>query len=160
MLKKYLVLGIISFFLLTGSMLAQTIVKDDFRVNDDFNIGGSNQRMPAIAMDHQGNFVVAWFDERNTSADIYGQRFDRWGSPLGENFKVSDGRGDGKKRFVDNIGLAMDAEGDFVVVWQEYRGGNLIFMPGDMIPMGHRSELILKLMIIWIAPSDLGLLWQ
>ncbi|MFH0931168.1 MAG: hypothetical protein V1890_04465, partial [Candidatus Zixiibacteriota bacterium] len=123
MFKNVIISGVIFFFILTSCLFAQTIVKDDFRVNDDYDIGGSNQRMPAIAMDHQGNFVVVWVDERNTFWDIYGQRFDRSGNPLGGNFRVNDGRGENKS-YNHNFGVAMDADGDFVVVWQDNRSNN------------------------------------
>jgi hypothetical protein len=123
MFQKILALGIILLFVLISSVIAQTIVKDDFRVNDDYDVGGSNQRMPAIAMDHDGNFVVVWMDERNGGMDIYGQRFDCSGNPLGENFKVNDAQGTGK--YIGyNLGVAMDADGDFVVVWQDNRNNN------------------------------------
>ena len=124
MFKKSPIYGIILFFVLIGPVFSQTIVKDDFRVNDDFSIGGSNQSMPAIAMDHQGNFVVVWLDERNAGLDVYGGRFDRWGSPLGKNFKVNDSPG--MPRYIGNgFGVSMDANGGFVVVWQEVRDKNL-----------------------------------
>jgi hypothetical protein len=123
MFKKVMFIGIGLFFVLSGCLFSQTVVRDDFRVNDDYDIGGSNQRMPAIAMDHQGNFVVVWVDERNTFWDIYGQRFDHWGNPLGENFKVNDNPGRGK--YIGfNFAVAMDADGDFVVVWQDNRNNN------------------------------------
>jgi hypothetical protein len=120
MFKKILILGIVICFALVASLSAQTIIKDDFRVNDDFTIGGSNQRSPAIAMDHQGNFVAVWLDERNRGLDIYGQRFDCWGNPLGKNFKVNDTPG--MPRYIgDKLGVSMDANGGCVVVWQEVR---------------------------------------
>jgi hypothetical protein len=124
MLKKILISGIILLFVFTGYLVAQTIVKDDFRVNDDYDIGGSSQSYSAIAMDHKGNFVVVWLDYRNTGVDIYGQRFDRLGNLLGVNFKVNDTRG--MPRSIGNkLGVSMDADGGCVVVWCEIRDRNL-----------------------------------
>lgn len=123
MFKKVMFIGIGLFFVLSGCLFSQTVVKDDFRVNDDFDIGGSNQSYPAIAMDNAGNFVVVWVDERNGGMDIYGQRFDRIGNPLCGNFKVNDTKREYK--YVGyNLGVAMDADGDFVVVWQDSRNKN------------------------------------
>jgi hypothetical protein len=123
MFKKVMFIGIGLFFVLSGCLFSQTVVKDDFRVNDDYDIGGSNQSYPAIAMDNAGNFVVVWLDERNGGMDIYGQRFDHWGNPLGENFKVNDMKKEGK--YIGyNFGVAMGANGDFVVVWQDNRNNN------------------------------------
>jgi len=120
MFKKVMFIGFSLFFVLSGCLFAQTVIKDDFRVNDDFDIGGSNQSYPAIAMDNAGNFVVVWVDERNGGMDIYGQRFDHWGNPLGENFIVNDTQVTGK--YIGyNLAVAMDADGDFVVVWQDNR---------------------------------------
>ena len=124
MFKKVMFIGIGLFFVLSGCLFSQTVVKDDFRVNDDYGIGGSNQGMPAVAMDHQGNFVVVWVDERNTFWDIYGQRFDCSGNPLGGNFRVNDDRGENKS-YNHNFGVAIDADGYFVVVWEDYRNNNL-----------------------------------
>ncbi len=144
MFNKILALGIILFFVLISSVFAQTIVKDDFRVNDDSDVGGSNQRMPAIAMDHEGNFVVVWVDERNGGMDIYGQRFDCSGNTLGENFKVNDAQGTGK--YIGyNLGVAMDADGDFVVVWQDNRnmGSDIYAQRYDAAgtPIGHNFKV-------------------
>jgi len=118
MFKKILIFGFIFFFVLTSTLFAQTVVKDDFRVNDDYDIGGSNQSYPSIAMDHNGNFVVVWIDYRNIRRDIYGQRFDRLGNPLGVNFKVNDTESGDYIGFVD---VAMNAKGDFVVIWMDNR---------------------------------------
>ncbi|MDH4222421.1 MAG: hypothetical protein OEV55_02660, partial [candidate division Zixibacteria bacterium] len=118
MLKKIIFSGILLFFVLSCPLIAQTIIKDDFRVNDDYDIGGSSQKHPAIAMDHNGNFVVVWLDERNADLDIYGQRFDRFGNPLCDNFKVNDTK---FIRHINYVDVAMDSDGDFVVVWQDSR---------------------------------------
>jgi hypothetical protein len=91
----------------------------NFQVNDD--VGTIYQLTPAIAMDNSGNFVITWYDTRNGDYDIYAQRYDYSGVPLGLNFKVNDD--------LDTLGqftpvVAMDNSGNFVISWQDYRNGN------------------------------------
>jgi hypothetical protein len=70
-------------------------------------------------MDDAGNFVVAWesYDENyGTGRNISARRFDAMGNALG---------GDLLQGYVGanvqaNPAAAMDADGDFVVVWQSY----------------------------------------
>ncbi|MCX7785528.1 MAG: T9SS type A sorting domain-containing protein [candidate division WOR-3 bacterium] len=63
-------------------------VGTNFRINTDGY--GNTQYQPAIAQDSLGNFVVAWMDGRNGHWDIYAQRFNSQGTPLGNNFRVND----------------------------------------------------------------------
>jgi hypothetical protein len=78
-------------------------------------IAGS-QGAPAVAADNHGNFVVVWSGQEATGSftDVFGRRFSADGAPLGGEFPVNvytagnQGRPD----------VAMDADGDFVVVWQ------------------------------------------
>ncbi len=88
-----------------------------FRVNTDTR---REQGNPAVAMDVAGGFVVAWdsFDQAGSTSgyDIYAQRYGSDGAPLGSNFLVSADTGDNQ----DHPVVAMDAEGDFVVVWEAF----------------------------------------
>ena len=88
-------------------------------LNDD---GGSeDQRYASIAMSNDGSFVVFWVDERNPSNDIYGQLVDPSGDTIGGNFMIND---DGADYGQYLPSCAMDFEGNFVVVWYDYRDGN------------------------------------
>jgi hypothetical protein len=91
-----------------------------FLVNDD--PAGSFHDNPQVAMDASGNFVVVWVDQRNPDLDIYGQRYDAAGNPLGANFRIVDDlwgywQGDFPR-------LACAPGGDFVVIWTDERNGD------------------------------------
>jgi hypothetical protein len=91
-------------------------IGSNFKVND----AGTYQLQPAIAMDCLGNFVITWMDERNGNYDIYAQRYNFSGAPLGSNFKVSDDAGAADQLFP---AIAMDGSGDFVITWDDERSG-------------------------------------
>src|SRR5688572_13341545 len=66
-----------------------------------------------VAMDDQGNYVVVYSAHGEGSVDIFGQRYSADGSRLGSPFQVNE-IGTGRQQDVE---IAMDADGDFVVVW-------------------------------------------
>ena len=76
----------------------------------------SNQFAPAIAFDDSGNFVIIWQsygqDKANTYG-IFGQRYDSAGNAVGGEFQVNTTTSGDQ----DEVAVAMDADGDFVVVW-------------------------------------------
>lgn len=91
------------------------IIKDDFLVNDDAT-GGGDQNFPAVAMDASGDFVICWNDCRG---GIYAQRYGSSGDTVGTNFKVND---DTYMRYKwSSPSVAMDADGNFVICWKDYR---------------------------------------
>jgi len=92
------------------------IIKDDFLVNDDTT--GGWHYWPAVTMNSGGDFVICWVDGRNDDGDIYAQRYNSSGDTLGAIFRVNDDVG-GSYQYSPS--LAMDADGDFVICWQDYR---------------------------------------
>ena len=108
----------------TASRLAeQEAIKaiiDDFLVNDD-TIGGCDQYSPTVARAPSGNFVITWRDVRNCNYDIYAQRYDSSGAPIGSNFKVNDDAGTTEQ---DYPAIAVDGSGRFVITWQDRRNVN------------------------------------
>ena len=106
-------------FSFTQIVNAQGIIKDDFLINDD--AGSADQFSPSISMDAVGNFVVVWYDFRNDNWDIYFQRYNSTGSVLGVNTKVND---DTTAASQEHPSIAMDAAGDFVIVWDDNRNNN------------------------------------
>nr|NQU94065.1 hypothetical protein [Bacteroidota bacterium] len=69
----------------------------NFKVNDD---EGTTQWGPAIAVDPNLNFVIAWIDKRNGfQGDIYAQRFSSDGTALGSNFMVNVEPGDEEQSY-------------------------------------------------------------
>ncbi len=78
----------------------------------------SEQRLPATAMDDNGNFVIAWrsFDQDGSTIGVYAQRYDANGQTRGGEFRVNSTTiGQQASPSVD-----MDADGDFVITWQSY----------------------------------------
>jgi uncharacterized repeat protein (TIGR01451 family) len=73
------------------------------------------QNNPSVAMDADGDFVIAW-DSSNlatSNVNVYAQRYQADGTPVGVEFKVSSQPGSGNAR----ASIAMDSDGDFVVAW-------------------------------------------
>ena len=63
-----------------------TSLGPSFQVNDNNN---SRTSSPSIAMDKNGNFIVTWVDWRDGDENIYAQRFEADGTPVGGNFRVN-----------------------------------------------------------------------
>jgi len=92
----------------------------NFKVNDDTL--AVNQWTPAIAGDSFGNFVISWADGRNSNLDIYAQRYSHSGIPLGSNIRVNDDVGTSEQ---SSPAIAMGDSGNFIIVWEDSRNGNL-----------------------------------
>ena len=74
-----------------------------------------------VAVDTDGDFVVVWpsYDLRDSSSySIQGQRYASDGSPLGGELRISSYTSSQKRPLV-----AVDADGDFVVVWDSKGSG-------------------------------------
>jgi hypothetical protein len=84
----------------------------EFRVNTHTSAA---QTRPAVAMDGQGNFVVAWASvfQDGGGDGVYAQRYDSSGAPLGAEFRVNTYTNSDQR----NPAVAMDADGDFIIVW-------------------------------------------
>jgi hypothetical protein len=88
---------------------------DEFRVNTQTS---GQQRFPSVAMEPDGDFVVAWDGGGpGDFAGIFAQRFNAIAEPQGGQFRVNT--------YTTNTQLhasvAIDADGDFVVTWDSYR---------------------------------------
>jgi hypothetical protein len=87
---------------------------DQFRVNRD---ASNNAASPSVAMDADGDFVVAWhcglylYD----GTGVVARRFDNRGNAHGAEFDVATGP------YTSNANVAMDPNGDFVIAWQSGR---------------------------------------
>ena len=76
-----------------------------------------NDQNSEVAIDDEGNFVIIWHGYggiASASEDIYGRRFDKDGNALGSDFTINQYTTG--TQWVPEI--AMDADGDFVVVWE------------------------------------------
>src|SRR3989339_573504 len=96
-----------------------TVLGVNTKVNDD--AGTAGQAYPSIAMDGIGNFVIAWIDARNSSDDIYYQRYNSIGITQGVNVKANDDLGT-TSQYAPSI--ALDGIGNFVIAWHDYRNNN------------------------------------
>jgi hypothetical protein len=93
----------------------------EFPVN---TIGGL-QRHPSVTIDPVGNFTAVWegtFNQLN-DFDAFFQRFDNAGVAQGMNTSASSDLGN-FNGIRDNAAVAMDAAGNFVVVWHKQEYGN------------------------------------
>jgi hypothetical protein len=91
----------------------------NFQIND--NAGSSEQAVPSIAMNVNGNCIVVWSDYRKGNHDIYAQRYNEAGTKQGANFIVNDDGGDNWQYDPD---VAIDKNGNFIIVWTDYRNKN------------------------------------
>ncbi|MBT8379237.1 MAG: T9SS type A sorting domain-containing protein [Ignavibacteria bacterium] len=96
------------------------------KANDD--VGSAHQEIPSIAMNGSGNFIIAWEDFRDGNVlHVYMQRYNSNGSPLGSNVRVDDDPSNS-----GGTSIAIDAVGNFVVVWVDQRSGyNIYFQMYD-----------------------------
>jgi len=78
------------------------------------------QQYPRVAMNDVGPFVIVWdcrIDPNSESErDIYGQRFDNFGEPVGDEFQVNAFIADDQR----NAAVAIGSDDRFVAVWQSY----------------------------------------
>jgi hypothetical protein len=81
----------------------------------------SLKEYPDVALAPWGGGVVVWSDYRNRNWDIYGQRFDASGIPIGGNFKMNDDVGSSQQHAPK---VSISAAGWFVVTWYDNRSGN------------------------------------
>jgi hypothetical protein len=88
-------------------------------VGGNFAVGdtlGGWQQYPSVSMSRRGGFVAAWMDQAENSS-VRAQVFDSTGNPVGGNFRVSDA----VTNYQGYPGVACDAQGNFAVVWEEWR---------------------------------------
>lgn len=90
----------------------------EFRINTS-TIGLQDE--PAVGMDADGNFVVAWRDYGTAGpGSIRAQRFDAAGTPAGGEFQVNSFTA----AYQYDPSVAVGAGGEFVVVWTSAHDGD------------------------------------
>lgn len=86
----------------------------EFRVNTTTS---GMQGEPDVAMDAEGDYVVVWSSISAASGyDIFAQRYNALGQPQGSEFQVNTYT----THHQSGASIAMDTDGDFVVVWNSY----------------------------------------
>ena len=97
------------------------VLGPEFRVNT-YTTG--QQRLPLVASDTTGNFVVVWqsLGQDGSSYGVFGQRFAGSGIPLGPEFRVNTDTsgGEGWGQYLPGAAITSDSSGNFVVVWQTF----------------------------------------
>jgi hypothetical protein len=88
----------------------------EFQVNTYQNVFAPSHVGPDVVADGEGNFIVVYggFGPGHTAQSVGGQRHANDGSPLGTEFYIASQYGSAYGPVV-----AADADGDFVVVWNE-----------------------------------------
>lgn len=77
---------------------------------------------PSVSMNSAGNSVVVWVDTRQgATGEIFGQRFNASGQPVGGNFQISAGEGILPLFYRPEV--AMRNDGSFMVVWTDSLAG-------------------------------------
>lgn len=87
------------------------------KVNDD--TGLEMQLNPKIAVMRNGNFIIVWEDLRSGKSDIYFQRYDSSGNPIGTNVKIYTDPGVTSQKSKPSI--AIDDSGNFIIAWLDFR---------------------------------------
>jgi hypothetical protein len=86
---------------------------DEFKINSTTD---REQELPAVAVDTDGDFVIVWQSNNYYgNYNIYAQRYNSDGSLNGSEFIVNTNLEVGGI----NPEVAMDDDGDFVIVWQD-----------------------------------------
>jgi hypothetical protein len=87
----------------------------EFPVN---STAAGHQFSPSVAMDANGNFVVAWTDGGldGSANGIFGRLYDNTGATVVGEFLVNTNTGGDQTE----ASAAMDADGDFVVTWMSF----------------------------------------
>ena len=87
----------------------------EFQVNTFTN---SNQATPEIAVDGNGNFVIAWesYGQDGDGYGVYAQRYNADGTPNGSEFQVNTTTTGAQ----DDVAIAFDGDGNFILTWESY----------------------------------------
>jgi hypothetical protein len=94
-----------------GGELANEFVVNTYTLSDQF--------VPAVAANADGDFIIAWESTGHGDAGIFARRFSSAGTPYTDEFTVS------LSTSAANVSpaVAMDADGDAIVVWMRSEPG-------------------------------------
>jgi hypothetical protein len=97
---------------------AGILIGSNHKANNDAST--TAQLEPDVAISADGWYVVVWYDGRNGNDDIYLQKFDSSGTPIGTNLRVNDDIGTSKQKFP---AVTIGGTGVITVVWTDWRNG-------------------------------------
>ncbi len=97
--------------------VAAACCRAEFQVN---TYTSNDQQYPAIAINAEGDFVVAWRSEGQDggSRGIYGQRFNADGTAIGDEFQINTNSVAGCTYCGPSV--AVNGSGNFIVTWPCY----------------------------------------
>lgn len=130
------------------------LLHDPDRVTDSSATGSAAYR-PTVARDDAGNFVVAWVASDGSGNGVFARRYAADGSPRGTAFRVNTYTVQNQA----SPAVAMDADGDFVVVWQsDYQEAELAEIyaqryAADGTPRGSETRVNVEYRNNQFAPS-------
>ena len=138
---------------------AGTPLGGEFRVN---TTTPGYQGQAGVAADSTGDFLVVWVSGANEAADVFAQRFDAAGAPVGGEFQVNSSTTGADT----GPAVAMDASGNFVVAWRtshivarRFDADGVAFGPEFQVSSTPGSFARVAadpsgdLMIVWMAPD-------
>jgi len=156
-----------------GNIYAQMYDRDGNRVGENFRVSdyiGEGSRSPTISGTPDGRFVVTWWSWEEYAGydfgNIYAQRFDRDGEPVGGNFRVNESVA---ALFHVNwyplITVAQD--GFFVITWGDQRNATEWWQrdtyaqryDSSGVPLGHNfmvHDLVANGMRIFAEPEGIS----
>lgn len=94
-------------------------ISDSFRI-DNGNVLNNPVGGFSVAISKRGEFIVVWQDHRNDlpgvvgDGDIYAQRYDKRGVPVGANFKLNH---ESEERWQRNPATVFNTTASFATVW-------------------------------------------
>ncbi|MEM7152893.1 MAG: hypothetical protein AAF799_08620 [Myxococcota bacterium] len=96
------------------------LTAEDEQVND---FTALDQQGPAIGMNQSGEFVITWTsdDQDGSSTGVYAHSYDSLGAPFGPEFPVNTTTAGAQ----NNPAVALNPDGDFIIVWQTADDGLL-----------------------------------
>jgi len=109
-----------------SDVYAQLYASDGSPIGFNIKVNGDNanaaQSNPTIATGANGEFIIAWWDGRKVFGDVYAQRYDRDGLPIGVNFLINqDGPILDGSTAQGPPSIASDSSGAAIVVFMDKR---------------------------------------
>ncbi len=157
-------MSILGLTLSLSVILNSGVIKDDFLVSID--LPSKCNKNGVFAASTAAGWFAAWVDNRNASADIYGQALSSTLTPLGENTMLNfDSTGVEESM----VGVVSDSLGNVIVMWQSNQGSSWDYHLRKMSPSGVplvKDTLLFSLpqycyaSVAMNAKGEYALVWQ
>ncbi len=107
-------------------ILAQRFTRDGKKIDDNFKINtmeGTNISEPTIAVNKNGDFLIAWYNDNLGGLNCYARLFDAEGNPYSDEIMINDILNKGPSSIGREKRVAADGKGNFAVVWSSHLNG-------------------------------------